>query len=215
MTTGNVMHPYFIEMIGYLASAASVLVFFSRTMAPLRAAAVVSNGLFASYFMLKGIYPMAALNLLLMPINMIRLHQMSQLVGDIRRAAVEATTQEFDYEALKERGERIALAADVQIYRKDDPASEAYVLLSGRILFVEKDITILPVSLFGEMGMFTETSRRTLTAQTVSPVELLAIKYEDILDIASMDSKFSFYLMHLMVRRMMQNINIARANSEK
>lgn len=209
------MHPFLIEFIGYLASAASVLVFFSRTMAPLRAAAVVSNGLFAAYFMLKGIYPMAALNFLLMPINMVRLHQISQLVADIRRAAAEATSQEFDCETFKERGRREFLPAEVLLYRKGDVADEAYLLLSGRILFVEKQITILPVSMFGEMGMFTEKSRRTMTAQTASPVELLVIKYNDIIDIAASDSKFSFYLMHLMVRRMMQNIDSARAGYER
>jgi CRP/FNR family cyclic AMP-dependent transcriptional regulator len=216
MSVGSgVMHPLLVEFIGYLASAASVLVFFSRTMAPLRAAAVVSNGLFAAYFMLKGIYPMAALNFLLMPINMVKLHQISQLVADIRRAAVEAISQEFDSEALMDRGRRILLPAETELYRKGDIAEEAYLLLSGRVLFVEKDITILPVSMFGEMGMFTEKSRRTMTAQTASSVELLVIKYADIMDIASSNSKFSFYLMHLMVRRMTQNIEAARSSYER
>jgi hypothetical protein len=213
MTTETVgMHPFFIESIGYLASAASVLVFFSRTMAPLRAAAVVSNGLFTAYFMLKGIYPMAVLNFLLMPINIFRLQQISQLVRNIRKAAAEATSQEFDSEALMERGRRVVLPAQTRLYQKGDVADEAYLLLSGRILFVEKDITILPVSMFGEMGMFTEKSLRTMTAQTVSPVELLVIRYEEIMEIASSDSKFSFYLMHLMVRRMMQNIDATHAS---
>lgn len=213
MTTETVgMHPFFIESIGYLASAASVLVFFSRTMAPLRSAAVVSNGLFTAYFMLKGIYPMAVLNFLLMPINIFRLQQISQLVRNIRKAAAEATSQEFDSEALMERGRRVVLPAQTRLYQKGDVADEAYLLLSGRILFVEKDITILPVSMFGEMGMFTEKSLRTMTAQTVSPVELLVIRYEEIMEIASSDSKFSFYLMHLMVRRMMQNIDATHAS---
>ena len=216
MTTATVgMHPFFIESIGYLASAASVLVFFSRTMAPLRAAAVVSNGLFTAYFVLKGIYPMAVLNFLLMPINIFRLQQISQLVRNIRKAAAEATSQEFDSEALMERGRRVVLPAQTRLYRKGDVADEAYLLLSGRILFVEKDITILPVSMFGEMGMFTEKSLRTMTAQTVSPVELLVIRYEEIMEIASSDSKFSFYLMHLMVRRMMQNIDATHASKRQ
>lgn len=216
MTAGIwAMHPALIESIGYLASAASVLVFFSRTMTPLRAAAVVSNGLFAAYFTLKGIYPMAALNILLVPINILRLHQISQLIRDIRRAAAEATAQEFDSETLMEHGRRIQLPAQTRLYQKGDIAEEAYLLLSGRILFVEKDITILPVSMFGEMGMFTENSLRTLTAQTVSPVELLVIKYEEMMDIASSNSKFSFYLMHLMVRRMMQNIDATHASQER
>ena len=47
------------------------------------------------------------------------------------------------------------------------------------------------------MGLFTEASRRTMTAVTKTKVRLLAIKYDDILLLASENPKFSFYLMHL------------------
>ena len=87
-------------------------------------------------------------------------------------------------------------------------AEEAYVLLEGEILLKESGIILSPVTLFGEMGLFTEASRRTMTAVTKTKVSLLAIKYDDILLLASENPKFSFYLMHLMVRRMMQNIDL-------
>ncbi len=202
------MHPYLIEFIGYLASAASILVFFSKTMAPLRMAAVVANGLFAAYFTLKGIYPMAALNLFMMPINMIRLTQVSRLIEDIRRASAEASNKDFQYQWLEEYAQKISLDANDCLYQKADMAEEAYVLLEGEILLKESGIILSPVTLFGEMGLFTEASRRTMTAVTKTKVRLLAIKYDDILLLASENPKFSFYLMHLMVRRMMQNIDL-------
>jgi hypothetical protein len=205
------MHPYLIEFIGYLASAASVLVFFSKTMAPLRMAAVVANGLFASYFTLKGIYPMAALNLFMMPINMIRLMQVSRLIEDIRRASAEASNKDFNYQWLEKYAQRISLNANDCLYQKADMAEEAYVLLEGEVLLKESGISLTPLTLFGEMGLFTEASRRTMTAVTKTKVSLLVIKYDDILLLASENPKFSFYLMHLMVRRMMQNIDLINA----
>ncbi len=49
------MNPILIDAIGYLASAANVLVFFSKTMGPQRAAAIVSKVLIDSYYTLRGI----------------------------------------------------------------------------------------------------------------------------------------------------------------
>ena len=209
-----IMHPYLIEFIGYLASAASVLVFFSKTMAPLRIAAVVANGLFASYFALKSIYPMAALNLLMMPINMIRLRQVSRLIDNIRKASGEASNQNFNYSWLEEYASAVSLSAGDCLYQKADMAEVAYVLLEGEVRLLEADITLSPVALFGEMGLFTQNSRRTMTAVAKTKVELLSINYNDIVQIASENPTFSFYLMHLMVRRMMQNIDLIKSKKK-
>ena len=64
-----------VEAVGYLAAAASVFVYVSNTMIPLRIGAIVANALFAFYFFLKGLYPLFALNAFLVPVNMLRLRQ--------------------------------------------------------------------------------------------------------------------------------------------
>jgi len=58
-----------IEALGYLAAAANAYAYVSNTMIPLRVAAILANALFASYFLLKGVYPLCALNALLLPLN--------------------------------------------------------------------------------------------------------------------------------------------------
>ncbi|MGE0196369.1 MAG: cyclic nucleotide-binding domain-containing protein, partial [Methylocystis sp.] len=88
------LHGLLIEAIGYLAAAASVFVYVSNTMIPLRIGAILANALFALYFFLKGLYPLFALNAFLVPVNMLRLRQMQRLVQDIRAAASE----DFDFE---------------------------------------------------------------------------------------------------------------------
>jgi CRP-like cAMP-binding protein len=130
---------------------------------------------------------------------------------DIRKSCANVLSQDFDYSALEEKSRVLQLPAGVVLYRKDDPAYDAYVLLSGEIVFLEQNIRVRPVSLFGEMGMFTEDSRRTMTAVTVTEAALLQTGYDDFLDLASHDPRFSFYLMHLMVKRMMRNIEAYRA----
>ena len=91
------MTPIFIEAIGYLAAAASVFVYVSNTMIPLRIAAILATALFAAYFFLKGLYPLFALHALLLPVNVLRLRQMQQLIEAVRTA----TTGDFDFDWLR------------------------------------------------------------------------------------------------------------------
>ena len=157
---------------------------------------------------------MAALNLLMMPINMIRLRQVSRLIDNIRKASGEASNQNFNYSWLEEYASAVSLSAGDCLYQKADMAEVAYVLLEGEVTLLEADISLSPVTLFGEMGLFTQSSRRTMTAVAKTKVELLSINYNDIIQIASENPTFSFYLMHLMVRRMMQNIDLIKSKKK-
>ena len=86
-----------IEFLGFFAAAASIFVYVSSTMIPLRIAAVVANALFAFYFYFRGVYPQCALNLILLPLNLYRLNQMRGLV----RAVKNASREDFDFEWLR------------------------------------------------------------------------------------------------------------------
>ena len=59
------------------------------------------------------------------------------------------------------------------------------------------------------MGMFTDENRRTATAVAETDIELLAIRYDDLLQLAAQDPEFSFYLMRLMMKRMQHNLELA------
>ncbi len=201
------MNSIFIEAIGYLAAAASVFVYVSNTMIPLRIGAILANALFAAYFYLKGLYPLFALNAFLVPVNVWRLRQMQRLVSDIRAAA----SDDFDFEWLRPYMRPMKLSQGFTLHRKGDLSEEAYLIVRGDVHLIEPDVTLKPGALFGEMGMFTSENRRTATAVAATDVDLLCVRYDDLLQLAAQNPQFGFYLMRLMVQRMQHNVELARA----
>jgi CRP/FNR family transcriptional regulator, cyclic AMP receptor protein len=203
-----------VEAIGYVAAAANVFVFVSNTMIPLRMAAIFANALFAAYFYLKGYYPLFALNAFMAPINVFRLHQMRRLISDIRSATSAASAGEFDYEWLRPYMKPLMLPKGFTLHRKGDLSQEAYILVRGQVSLSEPGVTLEPGAFFGEMGLFTEENRRTATAVAATDVELLSVRYDELLELAAQNPQFGFYLMKLMMKRMQHNVEIARAGAE-
>lgn len=205
------MNAILIEAVGYLAAAASVFVYVSNTMIPLRIAAILASALFASYFFLKGLYPLFALNAFLVPVNIWRLRQMQHLIDDVRAA----TSGDFDYEWLRPYMKPAKLTKGFTLHRLGDLSEEAYVLVRGKVALLELGVTLKPGALFGEMGLFTDENRRTATAVAATDVELLCVRYDDLLQLAAQNPQFGFYLMRLMVRRMQHNVELARTGTKE
>jgi hypothetical protein len=204
---------WLVEGVGYVAAAANVFVFVSNTMIPLRIAAILANALFAAYFLLKGYYPLFALNAFMAPINVFRLRQMRRLIADVRRATEAADGGEFDYEWLRPYMKALTLPAGFTLHRKGDLSQEAYVVVRGKVTLVEPGVTLEPGAFFGEMGLFTEENRRTATAVAATDLELLSVRYDALLELAAQNPQFGFYLMKLMMARMQHNVAIAQATA--
>lgn len=63
------------DLVGYVASASVLATFCMSTMVPLRAVAIFSNVLFATFGALAHVYPVLVLHLILFPVNGVRLLQ--------------------------------------------------------------------------------------------------------------------------------------------
>ena len=205
------MNPFLIDAIGYLAVAASVFVYVSNTMVPLRIAAIVASTLFAIYYFFIGSWPEFALNAFLVPVNAVRLVQIRRLITQMRASA----ESDFDFDWLRPYMKPITLAQGVTLHRVGDLAEEAYLLLRGDVSLTEPGVTLGPGALFGEIGLFTNENRRTATAVALSQVELLSVRYDALLELAAQNPQFSFYLMRLMVRRMQHNVEVATAAKDE
>jgi hypothetical protein len=70
------MQPHFAEFVGIAAAAASLYATQSKTIIPLRAAAIAANFLGMIYFLMHEIYPTFLLNLVMLPLNAWRLRSM-------------------------------------------------------------------------------------------------------------------------------------------
>src|SRR5260370_18602139 len=76
-----------VDLLGYTASIAVLATFCMNTMLPLRAVALSSNILFASYGFVEHLYPVLILHTILFPVNLMRLAQVRQLGEGIRANA--------------------------------------------------------------------------------------------------------------------------------
>jgi CRP/FNR family cyclic AMP-dependent transcriptional regulator len=206
-------HNWLIEAIGYMAAAANVFVFVSNTMIPLRIAAIAANALFAAYFYLKGYLPLFALNAFMAPINVFRLRQMRRLISDVRQATQAASDGEFDYGWLRPYMKQMKLSEGFTLYHIGDLSEDAFILVRGEILLLEPGVTLKAGAFFGEMGLFTEENRRTATAVATTDVDLLCVRYDELLELCAQNPQFGFYLMKLMMRRMQQNVELARSGA--
>ena len=61
---------------GFAAVISSIITCAMKTMIPLRIVSMICNSLFIIYGFFGGIYPTLVLNLVLLPLNTLRLHQM-------------------------------------------------------------------------------------------------------------------------------------------
>ena len=72
---------------GYAAVVTSVVTCAMKTMIPLRLVSMVCNTLFIIYGFFGAVYPTFLLNLILLPLNTLRLQEMRKLIRDVEAAA--------------------------------------------------------------------------------------------------------------------------------
>lgn len=136
-----------------------------------------------------------------LPLNFARLRQMRRLVTSVR----EAGKSDLNIEWLKPFMHSRTLKAGQRVFSKGDEASEAYVLVEGRITIPERSAAIEPGAIFGEMAMFTAANQRTASAVCVSDVRLLVITFEQLEQLYFQNPEFGLFLVRLIVRRFEKN----------
>src|SRR3954453_13195819 len=122
-------HHYYAELVGVAAAVASLYAANSRTIIPLRVAAIVANALAMSYSYSHGTYPTFALNAILLPLNAWRLHAMLNLTRDIEVAT--KTDMNVDWLLPYMRPKHFK-AGEIMMERGEYP-SEAFYIVSGEV----------------------------------------------------------------------------------
>ena len=189
------------HICGWLAAAASLFAFHSKTMIPLRIAIIAANVLSIVWGFYAWNLPNLVLNIVLLPLNILRLREMQKLVGDVKRASRDA----LDYEWLKPFMRMSEFKAGSVIFSKGDVGDAAYIIGEGQINLPELGIILGPGTLIGEMGLFTEGNRRISTARCMSDVRVWKITYTDFEQLYFQNPEFGLHLVRLMVRRMETN----------
>jgi len=195
------MHFQFAELFGIAAALASLYAAHSKTMIPLRWAAIAANALALIYSALHGTWPTFALNAILLPTNAWRLAAMLRLIGDIDRAIKSDMNAEW---LLPYARPKAFMAGDVMMAR-GDYATAAFYIVTGEVEIPELQQKFGKGALLGEIGLFTPDGRRTMTVRCVTEVHAAVLDYDRFKELYFQNPQFGFRLLQLIVARMQHN----------
>jgi len=186
-----------IDIAGWVAGALVLVTFYLKTIIPLRTVAIASNLAFIGYGLLAGLTPIVVLHTLLLPLNILRLHQLRALVQRVKRAS----RGDFTLEMLIPYMKRQRLAAGTTLFARGDEANTVYLILEGRVRIVAANVLIRPGQLVGEMGLFTPDRLRTDSAVCDSDVELASVTEDQLWELFYQNPEFGAYLLRIIVQR--------------
>jgi CRP-like cAMP-binding protein len=188
---------------GYAAVASSIITCAMKTMIPLRVVSMVCNSCFIVYGFFGAVYPTLALNVLLLPLNALRLRQMQKLIRDVETAA---TRGDSSIDWLRPfMSSRKFRKGDI-VLRKDDVADAMFYNVSGRYRLLESGIEIRAGQVFGELGLISPDNLRTQTVECIEDGQVLVATYQQVKELYFQNPEFGFYFLQLAAGRMFENI---------
>jgi hypothetical protein len=192
-----------VTLIGYLGAAFYSGSAFVKRMIPLRRLAVASNACFIVYLAFSGHWasPEFALNVILLPINAIRLREIHKLTAEIQRASQDTPVSEW---LLPHMTRRTFKAGEV-LFRRGDHADIIIYLASGKVKIQELGQMIEPGTLIGEIGLFSPDRLRTQTIVCESDGEAYTMTDEKAYQLYYQNPRLGFYFMRLVAERLLRD----------
>jgi CRP-like cAMP-binding protein len=136
-------------------------------------------------------------------VNSYRLHQMLQLVRDVKKSVNSDLSMEWLKPFMTER----QCAAGEILFYKDEKAEDILYIVSGKFKLVESGI-VLPVgAIVGELGMLSPSNMRTQTLECVEAGLVLSVSYSKVEELYVQNPAFGFYFLRLFSSRLFQNID--------
>jgi len=192
------MQLQFADLFGIAAAAASLYAAHVNTIIPLRVAAIAANGLAIIYCLMHGLYPILALNLILLPLNAWRLRAMLHLVRHIDTAIKGDMNVDWLLPYTRPKNFK---AGDVMMAR-GEYAAAAFYIVAGEVEIPEINQAFGKGTLLGEIGLFAPDGRRTATVRCKTDVQAAVIDYDRFKELYFQNPQFGFRLLHLVVARL-------------
>src|SRR3954462_8939334 len=125
-----------------------------RTMIPLRVFGIISNFVFIGTAIPAHNYLVIVVQSVVLVLNSYRLHQMLQLVRDVKKSVNSDLSMEWLKPFMSER----KCAAGEVLFYKDEKADYMLYIVSGRFRLVESGIEYPVGAIVGEFGMLTPSN---------------------------------------------------------
>ena len=192
-----------VEAVGWLGAALSITGSAMKTIIPLRVIGIGANLAGLTFAISMGNHPGIAVNLILLPLNSVRLFQMLRLIKRVKQAASSDLSMEWLKPFMTKRQAR---EGDV-IFAKGDMAECMFYTVLGRYRLRESGIEIAKGQVVGEMGFLSPENRRTQTLECIEGGELLTISYDQLRQLYFQNPEFGFYFLRLTSERLFQNMS--------
>jgi CRP/FNR family transcriptional regulator, cyclic AMP receptor protein len=197
----------FSEILGYVGAVVVLVTYSMRTMIPLRALGMVSNVIFLTFGVQRGIYSQIILHSVLLPLNGYRLNQMLQLTRQVRAAAEGDGSMTWLKPFMTKRN----CKTGETLFAKDALAEAMFFTVSGRFRLVESGLEIGTGQVVGELGLLAPDQRRTQTLRCEAAGEVLVISYSDVKQLYYQNPEFGFYFLRLATGRLFHNLRTMEA----
>jgi CRP-like cAMP-binding protein len=173
-----------------------------KTMVPLRVFGILLNLVLIGTAIPTHNYLTIAVQSVVLVLNVYRLHQMLQLIRDVKRSV----NSDLSLDWLKPfMTERKCTAGEVLFY-KDEKAEDMLYIVSGRFRLVESGIELPVGAIVGEFGMLSPSNARTQTLECIQAGLVLSVTYSKVEELYVQNPAFGFYFLRLFSQRLFQNI---------
>src|SRR5258707_8070745 len=173
-----------------------------RTMIPLRVFGILANVvLFATAIPIHN-YLVMVVQAAMFLVNSYRLHQMLQLVRDVKKSVNSDLSMEWLKPFMTERN----CAAGEVLFYKDEKAEDMLYIVSGRFQLVESGIELPVGAIVGELGMLSPSNARTQTLECIEAGAVLSVSYTQVEELYVQNPAFGFYFLRLSSARLFENI---------
>jgi len=173
-----------------------------RTMIPLRIFAILTNLVLIGTAIPNHNYLVIMVQTVAIGLNSYRLHQMLQLVRDVKKSVNSDLSMEWLKPFMTER----QCATGEVLFYKDEKAEDMLYIVSGRFKLVESGIELPVGAIVGELGMLSPSNVRTQTLECVEAGLILSVSYSKVEELYVQNPAFGFYFLRLASARLFQNI---------
>ena len=200
-----------IESIGWLASALTIVAYSVNTMVPLRILAIASSVSFGIYGLLVSSWPLVAMEACLLPINCYRLWQILTIRNRVQSVG---DRDEGDFSIIKTYGKARRLSKGAQIFKQGDAVDQLFFIASGKVLIEEIDVVVEQGDIFGEIAFFTDAATRTASARCVEDALVYEMNRTQFMRLQFEDPSFGLSVMRTITRRLFENGSLVHQRNQ-
>src|SRR3954462_15279387 len=147
-----------------------------RTMIPLRIFGILANVVLFLTSIPEHNYLVMLVPSVMCFVISYRLHQMLQLVRDVKKSVNSALSMDWLKPFMSER----KCAAGEVLFYKDEKADYMLYIVSGRFRLVESGIEYPVGAIVGELGMLSPSTMRTQTLECIEAGVILTVSYTQV-----------------------------------